>query len=402
MSKDKLTNRHQTSYSAWRCLPAFVAAHLCSCGVAPTTLTPADRLDVVVPGLLTEERAAGVGIAIIRDGEIGWRGYYGEQGPGVPASDLTAFNTASVAKTITAETLLALDQEGLVDLDEPIAAYVKDPDLVSDLRYARLTSRLLLAHRAGLLNWASAYDDGRLAFDHDPDTRFSYSGAGVELAARYAEAKTGRRFEDLAFEFVLQPLGISDMALGDIPVWAERRLATPMDDKGAYRTVAELNARLADAEIDELGAADDLVTTVPAYATLIAALANGAGSANVRAYRETVVSSQVGDPVYSCPVLPGLVCPDEYGHAIGWQVARYGDHRVVSHSGSDAGENAFVYYSPDRRHGAVIFVNGANGWVLMTRIIEAIGDEPLLADYYRALIQTVMGRPMPPAGWASE
>lgn len=38
----------------------------------------------------------------------------------------------------------------------------------------------------------------------------------------------------------------------------------------------------------------------------------------------------------------------------------------------------------------------ANGWVLMARIIEVIGDEPLIADYYRALIETVMGQPMPP------
>ena len=68
---------------------------------------------------------------------------------------------------------------------------------------------------------------------------------------------------------------------------------------------------------------------------------------------------------------------------------------MVMHSGSDAGENAFAYFSPDREHGAAIFVNGANGWVIITRIIEAIGDEPLLADYYRGLLQTVMGRSMP-------
>ena len=90
-----------------------------------------------------------------------------------------------------------------------------------------------------------------------------------------------------------------------------------------------------------------------------------------------------------------LKCPDAYGHSIGWQVFQYGDHTIVTHSGSDAGENALVYYSPDKKHGAVVFVNGANGWFLMTRIIEIIGDEPLLADYYRGLITTVMGRDMP-------
>lgn len=394
--------KHKFSGAVRASVTIAIATITWACTAAPPPLDSAARLDTIVPELLAAEKAAGVGIAIIDDGRVVWSGYYGEQAPGVPVTRETAFNTASVAKTITAETLLALDQAEQIDLDEPIAKYVDEPELGSDPRYAMLTSRLLLAHRAGLLNWAYQYADGRLAFDHEPDTRFSYSGAGVELAARYAEQKTARDLEQLAFAYVLEPLGITEMALGDIPAWAEQRLATPMDSNGEFRSVAELNARLANSDIDEIGAADDLVTTVPAYATLIAALARGEGTPKERAYRETVITSQRGDPVYNCPSMPGLVCPDEYGHAIGWQVARYGGHRVVSHSGSDAGENAFVYYSPDQRHGAVIFVNGANGWILMARIIEAIGDEPLLADYYRALIQNVMGRSMPPADWSSE
>ena len=71
---------------------------------------------------------------------------------------------------------------------------------------------------------------------------------------------------------------------------------------------------------------------------------------------------------------------------------------VLIHSGSDAGENALVYYSPDQRDGAVIFVNGANGWVIMTRVVEVIGDEPLIAGYYRGLVEKVMHQTMPPLG----
>lgn len=353
------------------------------------------RLDALVPGLLAEEKAAGVGVAVIRDGRTVWTGYYGEQGPGVPVSERTAFNTASIAKTITAETMIALADAGLVDLDEPIAPYVQHPDLSDDPRYATLTARLLMSHRAGLLNWASEYEDGRLAFDHDPDTRLSYSGAGVELAAQYAEAKTGRHLQALADAYVLQPLGIDEVSLGDVPDWSEGRLATPMDAAGEYRALADLNPVLANGDADNIGASDDLVVTVPAYARLIEALASGLGDEQARAQRETVLTTLAGDAVYDCPDLDWLRCPDAYGHSIGWHVFRYDDHRVIMHSGSDAGENAFVYFSPDASSGAVIFVNGANGWVVMTRIIEVIGDEPYLADYYRGLLETVMGRPMP-------
>ena len=219
------------------------------------------RINELLPPLLKEQKAAGVGVAVIRDGQVIWTGYYGEQAPGIPVSGKTVFNTASVAKTLTAETLLALSAKGKIDLDEPIARYVSSPDLQSDPRYGLLTPRLLMSHRAGLRNWGYEYANGRLAFDFDPGTRFSYSGAGVELAARYAKAKTGKDLQTLAFEYVLSPLGIQEVSMGHIPAWAKDRLAVPMDSAGVFRSVAELDASLANDHAN--GAADDLVVTVP-------------------------------------------------------------------------------------------------------------------------------------------
>lgn len=353
------------------------------------------QLDNLIPNLLRDEKAAGVGIAIIRNGALVWQGYYGEQAPGVPASETTVFNTASVAKTLTAETMIALSVKGLIDLDEPISDYVDHPDLSSDPRYALLTPRLLLTHQAGLLNWAYQYEDGVLAFDHDPATRYSYSGAGMELAAQYAEAKTGQSFQELAFVHVLTPAGVKDMSMATLPDWTLNRVAMPMDAEGVYRPIAELNDSLALGNSN--GAADDLLTTVPAYAKLLTALIDIGGQTDAQvALREGIATSLAEDPVFRCPDFDWMTCPTRFGHSIGWQVYEYGDHRVIKHSGSDAGEAAMVYYSPDTSNGAVIFVNGANGWVIITRVMELIGDEPLIADYYRGLIETLMDRPMPP------
>lgn len=355
-----------------------------------------ERLDVIVPQLIVSERVAGVGIAVIRSGRLTSTHYYGQQGPGIPLSEHTVFNTASVAKTLTAETLIALEKQELVDFDEPIANYIEHPDLSQDERYKQLTARLLLSHRGGLLNWAYEYQDGRLAFDHDPDTQHSYSGAGIELAARYAEIKVGQPLEGMAREFVLAPVDINEMSMGFIPDWAnDGRLAVPMNAEGQFSTIELTNPSLANGDANS--AADDLLATVPSYAKLIEALiASGKSDKEKHKMRSTILSTLEDDPVYACPAFDWLSCPTEYGHSIGWQVFRYGDHHVITHSGSDAGENALVYFSPDTETGAVIFVNGANGWVVMTRIMEIINDEPLIADYYRGLIESVLGKPMPP------
>ncbi|NNU16521.1 beta-lactamase family protein [Parvularcula sp. ZS-1/3] len=375
----------------------LMALLLASCASRPAEPEFAARLDALMPDLLAEEKAAGVGIAVIRDGEVVWTGTYGEQAPGVPVTLSTVFNTASIAKTITAETVITAAAEGLIDLDEPIAGTITDTSLSSDPRYALLTPRLLMSHRAGLLNWAYAYEDGVLAFDHDPDTRFSYSGAGVELAAEFVGAKLGKSYPEAASDLVLRPRGIEAISLGDVPdAWNDGRLAQPMDAEGSWRAIEEVNAALMSEDDDRIGASDDLLVTVPAYAKLLVSLLAEPGSENAQTNRREILTTLEGDPVYNCPEVSYLTCPDAYGHSIGWQVFRWGDHDVITHSGSDAGENALVHFSPDTGNGAVIFVNGANGWVVMTRAVEAIGDEPEFANYYRGLIETVLGREMPP------
>lgn len=358
----------------------------------------ASRIERLIPGLISQEKAAGVGIALIRQGAEVWSGYFGEQGPGIPLTTDTLFNTASVAKTIAAETMIALAASGIVNLDEPIYSYVEHTDLSADNRYSRLTPRMLLSHRAGLLNWESSYPDGRLAFDHDPDTKFSYSGAGIELAINYAQRKSNANYAQLVQDHIFDKISITEIALGQVPLWAEERLATPMDSNGVYQDYRVLNPNLSGGSTDVMGVSDDLLTTVSDYSQFLQALISSQefNTPLRKNLRESIVTSFEGDPIYNCSASTTTHCPLAYGHSIGWQVFDYGDHKVISHSGSDAGENALVYFSPELRHGAVIFVNGANGWVIMARVLELLGDEPKLAEYYRGLILLNMERDLAP------
>jgi len=367
-------------------------------GAAPNP-RPIDfaRLDALVPRLLSEYHCAGAGVGVVREGTLVGTRFYGEQGPGVPATNRTVFNAASVAKTVTAETLMALAAEGRIDLDEPIARYVAHPDLKDDPRYGLLTARILLSHRSGLLNWSYEYKDGRLAFVHDPGTQFSYSGAGVQLAASYAEAKLADDFEALAFRHLLGPLGVTDMSLGRLKPWLDGRVAMPMDAKGEYRPLAELNSGLVEDASGRWQASDDLLTTVGAYAAFLTGVirSDWLNSAQA-AQRATILTSLKGDAIWDCVPGPDVRCPDAYGHGLGWMVYRYGKHAVVKHGGNDAGENALVYYSPDTRNGAVILINGGNGIFVTVRILEQIGDEPDIAAYYRQLVKKHYGVALPP------
>jgi CubicO group peptidase (beta-lactamase class C family) len=369
---------------------AFVVALFFTLSLACTSTpqpSPVDeaRFDELVPRWIDEYDVAGVGVGVIEDGELVWTGFWGEQAPGVPAGPDTVWNTASVAKTMTAETLLALDARGEIDLDEPIAPYVDHPDLESDPRYEMLTPRLLMSHRAGLLNWPHSYDDGRLAFDHDPATRFSYSGAGVRLAARYAEAKTGRDFEELAREQVLEPLGIEEMSLGRMRPWLQGRHAQPMGEDGEWGSLEEHWGRLVGEQPGDWSAADDLLTTIDAYGRFLAGVVTDGALAGDPAERTAILTSLEGTG-YGCTEGEDLQCPERYGHGIGWMVYDMGDHTVLKHGGNDSGESALAWISPETGDGAVVMVNGGNGILVTVRLLDLLNQEPEIAAYYRHLV----------------
>ena len=364
------------------------------------TQNMADRvelLDCHVPRLLRDYRAAGAGVAIIEHASVVWTGYYGEQGPGVPATAETVFNTASIAKTVTAETLIALASKGLISFDEPIYKYVSDPDLSGDPRFEKLTPRLLLSHRAGLLNWPYQYQDGRAAFVAEPGTTFGYSGIGVELAALYAEKKLGQDFEALAFEYLLRPMGISDMALGRLKPWMEGRLATPMDAEGKYFTIAEHGGRMAGENSGgRWRAADDLLTTVDAYARFLVGVIESAWLDREWVNERTrILTSLKGDAVWDCSASVDVRRVRQYGYGLGWMIYEFDDKTVVTHGGNDKGENALVVYSPETGNGAVIFINGENGMLLSTQILDLIRDQPEIAAYYRQFVKQFHGVDLP-------
>ncbi|MEM1181126.1 MAG: serine hydrolase domain-containing protein [Acidobacteriota bacterium] len=370
---------------------------------APVAERRFPQLDREVPQLLATHKAAGVGIGVLEGGELVWTGYYGEQGPGVPASADTVFNTASVAKSVTAEVMMALASEGLLSLDEPISAHLEHPSLSGDPRYALLTPRLLRSHRAGLRNWPYEYPNQRPTFIARPGNAFSYSGMGIEMAAQFAENKLGEDFEALAKKYVFGPAGIQDMSLGRRRAWMQGRLATPMNAEGEYVEIDDGGGRLAGVGEDgPWSGADDLLTTVEAYAQFLAGVLDDRWvSEAMAAERRTILTSLRDNDIWGCPAVdaePGgsdngveVPCASHFGHSLGWMVYRFPDKTVVKHGGNDFGENALAIYSVETGDGAIILVNGGNGIFVSTQILGLLGQQPEIAAYYRRLVRKFYG-----------
>jgi CubicO group peptidase (beta-lactamase class C family) len=119
-----------------------------------------------------------------------------------PVDTNTLFQAASLSKPVSAAIVLDLIDQGKWDLDTPLAdiADYGPPELRQDPHYRTLTTRMVIGQCSGLANYGQDGDDGK-KFIATPNTRFTYSGVGLDFLKQVIEQKTGKEWEEIAQDF---------------------------------------------------------------------------------------------------------------------------------------------------------------------------------------------------------
>jgi CubicO group peptidase (beta-lactamase class C family) len=204
----------------------------------------APAVDALFAEALGELGAPGIAYGIALDGELVHSGGCGVRNfeAGTPPDADTAFRICSMSKSFLAMTVLSLRDEGRLDIDAPLGEVA--PDL-RELAQAGpdaplVTARHLLTMDAGLPQddpWADRLmaEDSAWVTDalfsrgatrsRAPGTHFEYSNYSWAALGRVVATVTGRRFQDVVNERVLQPLGLTSTvwSAGDLP---QRQVAT--------------------------------------------------------------------------------------------------------------------------------------------------------------------------------
>jgi len=159
----------------------------------------------------------------------------GESMAGVPATASMHFRSGAVAIGYLSTLLLILVDEGVVGLDEPIAAWLPHlPDA------DRVTPRMLINMSAGYPDYVpdarfqqAAYADPfrvwsaeelielglkSIPRSFDPGTNWDYAHTNIVILGQVLEAATGQPLADLLRARVFEPLGLSNTASNQTPV----------------------------------------------------------------------------------------------------------------------------------------------------------------------------------------
>lgn len=147
-----------------------------------------------------------------------------------PVNVDTNFRIASVSKILTAETVMKLVEQDLLQLDEPIVGRIADTFglTVADERARNITIRQLLSHTSGISNFlkiffdAGSYDQMGMLKEalsvqlaSEPGSTFKYGNVSYVLLGKAIELVTGLSYQDATKKLVLTPLGLDSFRLVD-------------------------------------------------------------------------------------------------------------------------------------------------------------------------------------------
>jgi D-alanyl-D-alanine carboxypeptidase len=183
-----------------------------------------------IEAAMRAQHIPGLALAILRGDEPLYTGYHGLANVehGIPVTAATVWQIASITKPFTAQAILLLADEGRLDLDAPIAAYLSDLPAA----WQPVTIRHCLAHQSGIPSyttpdayWAQTRQDKShaeilalvrdLPLNFPPGTRYSYDNTGFYLLGMVLEAITGQAYGDVIRDRILNPLGMTTARAND-------------------------------------------------------------------------------------------------------------------------------------------------------------------------------------------
>ncbi len=321
-------------------------------------------LDNRIPELMNNYNIPGVTIALVKEGRVLWTNAYGyadkEKGRKITVEDHC--RVESISKSVTAWGVMKLVEQGKIELDKPLAYYLKSWKLPeSKFLEEEITIRQLLNQTNGMpLGTIGVHYSPKEAIPslreslskdailfQEPGSSFSYSNTGFNLLELLIEEVTGRDFSSYMQEEILLPLGMKHSSFTWSEDWSPK-VPNGYDSKG--------NAVPLYVYPDK--ASGGLFSSVNDIAKFITA-----GMTKFTDTDKKVLSPQSIQQLYT----PSVKVSGLYGKAFplygfGHFIEDHDGKKIISHGGQGSGWMSEFYAVPETGDGIVILTNSQRSW----------------------------------------
>lgn len=294
----------------------------------------------------------GAAVAIVKDGKIIYEKGYGIANLeyDIPITPASVFHIASVSKQFTVFSILLLEQQGKLSLDDDIRKYVPEvPDFGKTI-----TLRHLASHTSGLrdqwelLNYAGWRPDDVITKDQimkiisqqkelnfNPGEEYMYCNTGFTLLAEVVARVSKQTFAQFTKQNIFDPLQMnSTLFYDDHELNVKNRVYSYYSTGTGYK---KSNLNYANV------GATSLFTTVEdlsKWATNFATLKVG---------NQSIVDTMNTEAV--------LNNGQKFGGALGQFVGKYKGLNEIQHGGADAGYRSYLTRFPDQKVSIIVFSN---------------------------------------------
>ena len=299
---------------------------------------------------------------------------------GYPVTTDSVFQIGSITKVWTTTMVMQLVDEGLLSLDTPVAELVPGLELGDQDVAKKVTMRHLLTHTSGLDgdvftdtgrgdDCLQKYVDGLsdVAQNHPLGATFSYCNSGFVLAGRIIEVLTGKTWDVVLRERIIEPLGLThtstlpeEAMLGHVAVGH----ISPEPEQETQVVPTLLMPR-------SLGPAG-LINATAAEVTSFARMHHVGGTAP-DGTRVLSVDSVKQMQAHQVDLPEKYTLGDSWG--VGWIRFEWDGERLYGHDGSTFGQNAYLKVLPSQGLSVALLTNGGHTTDLYNDLYREIFDE---------------------------
>ena len=329
----------------------------------------------------------GASALVMRDGRITGRVLVGDQNrsPKVAVSDATIFHWGSITKTLTAIAIMQLRDRGKLSLDDKIVKFVPELHSMHDSfgAMSTITIRMLLSHSAGFRNGTWPYGNGKPWEPFEPTTwnqlvammpyqellfrpgsRYGYSNPAFIYLARVVEQLSGDPWDAYVQKNIFSPLGLTQSYFRSTPYF----LAA---NRSHNYTLTRDSGAAAPRLLDNGADFDPGITTpnggwnapLGDLARYTAFLTNSVPDVNGSMANYAHVLSRSSLAEMWTPVVPMAsgyeAAPDQH-MGLSFFLSGQDPHRIIGHTGSQAGFRSFFYFNPVSRTAVIAVFNTTN------------------------------------------
>lgn len=309
-------------------------------------------------------------VLIAKNGEILFKGGFGEANKNwnIPNTTDTKFRIASSTKQFTAALTLKLVEEGKLELNGKVTDYLAD---YPSAQGNKISIHHLLSHTSGIPSYttpdfmANEVRDpftpdsliglfSALELQFEPGSKWSYSNSGYILLGKIIEVVTGKSYQNVLKEYILDPMNLNQTGYDNFREIIEHKATGYINTPGGFQRAPYLD------------------TSVPYSAGMLFSTVEDLFKWDRLLYGEQVFKKNETKALLfqHHAAIPKAMSdqfnlPPHYGY--GWftgQISVNGDKiTMIEHGGSIFGFSIGFWRMPDERNTVILIDNTSSGEV---------------------------------------